>query len=356
MAVNLPDWIEDIRVPVAGDSFNWAGKESVNNKRSLVIHHSAGPTNQDGYVIANYHTAPAPQGHGWGGVGYHFVIRHDDHPKGAGIEYVGDLETWRAHVLNDNPGRVGICLIGNFVEHLPGKRQLELARQLVDYFISPNFVLPYIEDYGQVVAHGLIPGQSTACPGYANPNFNSWFGYLRGGSFPYNLYGAAEQLPVPAPAPEPTPVPVEQPEYEKTFVEKVYDAVTTRDAFAVDVTAAGSPVSVPEGTLVNVGGTFDFQGKQYIRTVYSVTKGTWYGLPADAFEPIVHDIPVVVETPEPSPEPETPEVTPPAEKPLEPVAGGLIVKLLNLLAILFSPILKLLGRRNKDVGSDKSGS
>jgi hypothetical protein len=307
MAIDLHEsFIDDIRQPVAGDSYGWAALEPTTRKTQLVIHHSASNSlrnpGEDGYSIANYHV----NSNGWGGVGYHFVIRHDRHPKGAGVEYVGDLGTWRAHVLNQNPGKVGICLAGNFSEEVPGRRQLELTRQLIDFFIAPNNILPTIENYSQVVGHRDL--MATACPGDGR---DAWFGYLRGAGFPSHLYDApAPPAPVvfqevhPEPivetVPEPTPVveyvepeeevnviPImdaEKPEHETSYTvfELPRDQSVTEDTQAVDFSLHNAPHAIENGKEVRCYGQFTFENRIYYRVLQSVS-GSFYGVPVEAF-------------------------------------------------------------------------
>lgn len=332
ITVPLPGLV-DIRQPILGDSFGWAGLEPTAAKKSLLIHHSASPNNQDGFDIASHHV----NNNGWGGIGYHFVITHDSYagrpnftPPGAQVQYVGDLNTWRAHAMNDNPGRVGICLVGNFVNGVPGKRQLELTRELIDFLIAPNNILPSINFHSQVIGHGQLQGQSTACPGYANPNYAAWFGYLRGGGFPANLYAAP--LPTPEPPVVPTPPTPETPTIDPVpgkggrielpsgdlvinYREEPSQRPVARDgAHGIDVTTGQVTVpNIPVGTVIDVAAYFDFNGRSYARTVYSATHGKWNGLDTEYFNPIEvgtvttvvngqpsGDIPVTVIPPDPT--------------------------------------------------------
>lgn len=355
---SLPGMI-DLRSPIAGDSFSWSGIEPAAAKKSLVIHHSASPNNQDGFDIAAYHV----NHNGWGGIGYHFVITHDDYkgrpgatPAGAQIQYVGDLLTWRAHVENANPGRVGICLVGNFVDAVPGPNQLRLARQLIDFFIDKNNVLPSINFYSQVTGHGLIPGQQTSCPGYANPNFSPWFGYLQGGGFPDGLYAPAP-TPPPPPAPEPAPTPPSSSVEEVPVPVKVIPGgvvwepleaqvtyvVQREGAFAKDalnnVVLDATRANLTIGTNVAVAGFFTFNGERFVRTVYATAHDTWTGVPAVFFQ---------------LPDVQPPEILEPEEDFAKTLENGFLdlpadkrptfwQLLSELGAITLGPVLRLLG-------------
>lgn len=308
----------DLRQPIQGDSFNWEAQEPAAAKKSLVIHHSASPLNQDAFDIAAFHV----NSNKWGGIGYHFVITHDSYPgragqtpAGAQIQYAGDLLTWRAHVMNSNPGRVGICLVGNFVTGVPGPNQLRLARQLIDFLMAKNNVLPSINFYSQVTGHGLVAGQQTQCPGWQSPSFGTWFSYLTGGAFPDALYATAPvpTPPAPAPAPEPTPgqgsgqpsgeIPVKVvPGYVATFQEIHEPRTVLRDgAYAVDVpnnvaVLEATKRHLLKGTPVDVWGYFSHNGDQYARTQYAVTHNTWTGIPLSFLQP--PDVPDILDNPD----------------------------------------------------------
>ncbi len=312
MSINLnKDWIKDLRNPVAGDSFSWSGVEAPAAKKSIVIHHSASradnPGLENGFTIARYHT----EHNGWGGVGYHFVITHDKDGEPE-VQYVGDLATYRAHCANDNPGRVGICLTGNFEVELPGPKQLALARRLVDFLLEPNNILPSLNYHSQVKYHNGIPGQSTGCPGWKNPKFHDWFGYLSNAKtpFPSHLY------PAPAPAPAPVvitpaaavipPAPV-IPEWDRTWSLKRENRPILRPGAPVISVAesvkSGKLIKVrelPLGEVVEVVGYFQNEGTTYARTQYAVERGIWNGIPVQFFD-----------APEPLPAPAPAPVVPP---------------------------------------------
>jgi hypothetical protein len=275
-------FIEDVRDPVAGDSYSWSGIEPAAAKKSIVIHHSGvhSRNHEDAFSVANYHV----NNNGWGGVGYHLVIRHDSHPKGAGVEYCGDLLTYRAHVLNNNPGRIGISLMGDLTQEKPGRNQLLLARRLIDFLLAPNNLMPSLNYYSQIIGHGMIAGQSTACPGYQAPWFHDWYDYLRSERpFPDHFYAA------PAPAPQPVPVVVappappadNRPEWEKTWTPQIFPAkvvaVPSADVFSFPQNKVVK--SLPGNELVkDIAGAFTVAGQLYYQTQYSASKGLFNGI------------------------------------------------------------------------------
>jgi len=311
MSINLPiPGLVDIRQPILGDSFGWAGLEPAAAKKSVVFHHSASDQPaEDGFSIADYHV----NHNGWGGSGYHLVITRSDYPgrlpftqPGAQIQYVGDLGTWRAHVLHQNPGRIGVCFVG--ME--PDEEQLKLGRQLMDFFVAPNNILPSINYLNQATVHQLVPGQSTECPG---STFRTWLPYLQGGPWPY-ASANDPQLPTSEPIQSPpTPEPGkggdERSEYEKTWRAQPSKTPIQREgATAIDVVSGHVVATIPVGQSVDIAGYFDFQGHIYARTVYSATNGKWNGIDATYFEAptgqVTADIPVAhpdVANPAPDP-------------------------------------------------------
>jgi hypothetical protein len=365
MAVDLKQsWIDDVREPVMGDSYTWYALEPTAAKKSLVIHHSGvhSRNHEDAFSVARYHVI----NNGWGGIGYHFVITHDSHPNGARIQYAGDLGTWRAHVASDNPGRVGISLMGDFTQEKPGENQLRLARQLIDFLMAPNGILPSINYPSQIIGHGQIAGQATACPGWQAPWFNDWMNYLKGGSFPAHFYAAPAPAPVTPPAPPapvevvPTPEPV-TPEWEQTWKPLREDKQILRDgAYAVDITTGKVLTQIPRNEIVKVGGYFWQGGKEYMRTVWATEAGKWNGIPIEFSETDAVPVPVIVVPGSGAP---TPPPLPPSESAPNPLLEGdefadlanapdpridwwqVWVEAKEMIAVLLSPILKALGKK-----------
>lgn len=305
MSIEIPsDIARDIRQPVTGDSFGWEGVEPAAAKKSIVIHATASQApDEDGFVIADYHV----NHNGWGGVGVHLVATKDAYqgkpqfglPAGAQLQYVGDLESWRAGTVNQNPGRIHIEISGLFTEghDIPSANQLRVVRAFIDWAISPNNVLPSLNHYSQVTYHNAVPGQNTACPGWGHPSFQAWFAYLQGGPWPTHLYPPptpetpppAEQSTVvtpetPATLPSPgkggTAIPVTVlPEYEATYrVHLEKKTIARTGANAIDVITGREVAAIAEGREIDIAGYFDFQGHTYARTVYADTHNVWNGI------------------------------------------------------------------------------
>lgn len=355
MAIEIPENIaHDIRQPILGDSFGWAGLEPAAAKKSIVIHGTGSEAPlEDGFTMADYHV----NHNGWGGIGVHFVVTEDGYPgkpqfslpAGAHAQYVGDLLTWRAGTLNQNNGRIHIEISGLLENHPPTAAQLRATRAIIDFLLAPNNLMPSLNFYSQVTYHNAVPGQNTACPGWRHPSFAQWFAYLQGGAFPDALFAP------PAPAPDPTPVIPETPvipdppvptpgtviqpapetpapsdmtpgkgggtdipvnvvkEYQATYrVQAGQKAIQRDGAVAVSVPELtpieNSRARLGVGGIVDVAGYFDFQGRTYARTVYSELHDLWNGVDTVFFDLPTGQLsgPIAVNTPEvahPAPDP-----------------------------------------------------
>lgn len=95
----------------------------------------------------------AHRGRNFGDIGYHYLI------DPAGRVWEGRPLNWQgAHVANQNPGNLGICLMGNYEEQYPTETQLAaverfVAAQMRRYDVPVSRVFTHRE---------LAP---TACPG-----------------------------------------------------------------------------------------------------------------------------------------------------------------------------------------------
>ncbi len=296
MPLSLPDNIAvDLRQPVAGDSFNWEALEPAAAKKSIVIHATASEDiHEDGFTVADYHV----NHNGWGGVGVHGCVTKDAYPgrpgvtnPGAQLQYVGDLLTWRAGTLNQNPGRIHIEISGLFTpgHGVPSEGQLRAVRAFIDYALAPNNVLPSLNYYNQVTYHNAVPDQNTECPGWQHPQFAEWFGYLQGGAEP-SWWNPPAPTPPPQPTPEvPTPVPVTViPDYQSSWTPGLATLTVTQPG-AVAINAETGEVltnTAPYlgvGTVVQSGGTYRHAGGDFVRTLWSTNNNKWNGIESTFF-------------------------------------------------------------------------
>ncbi len=149
---------QDLRISIPGNSETWYRVQETANFIGVAVHHTAGPSNQSPESIALYHVNVR----GWGGVGYHFLIK----PNGT-VCYVGDVKTQRAHVANLNHKYIGISMIGTFMGEKPTDEQLRsvylLNKELIE--VDSRFNM----SWGEVKRHNEL--SATACPGDTWPEW-----------------------------------------------------------------------------------------------------------------------------------------------------------------------------------------
>ena len=141
--------------------------------KAVVVHHSAN-TIDTPQSMDNYHRNVK---HWSKGLGYHFVIGNGV-KTGDGQIYVGSrwqkqcegahcrtqsgtyFGTWRPKNYFNEHG-IGICLVGNFENGRPTRKQLVSLERLITFLCSKTGISPY-----HVYGHGEVT-HKTACPGKA---------------------------------------------------------------------------------------------------------------------------------------------------------------------------------------------
>ncbi len=117
---------------------------------SIVIHHTGGGPQETPQGIHEYHLSI-----GFGGVGYHYLIER------TGTVWRGrPLWARGAHARNQNSGRIGIALLGNYAEESPGYQMTLQARRLIA-------VLEELYGKLKIYPHYAMPDSTTDCPGPA---------------------------------------------------------------------------------------------------------------------------------------------------------------------------------------------
>lgn len=117
----------------------------------LVFHYSAGlPGPVSSESIADHHVGT----NGWPGPGYHLVIDE------GFLDYIGDINTQRAHIKGLNDKGIGTCFTGLYDNTLPAAADIEVARILVaeldDFFGHKK----------EIKGHWHVNGRiHTPCPG-----------------------------------------------------------------------------------------------------------------------------------------------------------------------------------------------
>ncbi len=130
---------------------------------AIVIHHS-GTKNGNAAIFDRWHK----EGNHWEGVGYNFVIGNGTDSGNGQVEVTF---RWRkqktgAH-CGGTPGNwankeaVGICLVGNFNQTVPTRRQMQSILKLIR-FLQNRYRIPKSRIYGHKTTPGAGP---TDCPG-----------------------------------------------------------------------------------------------------------------------------------------------------------------------------------------------
>ena len=131
-------------------------KRKLSDTTHIDIHHSASLTeNYKGYKtikqFAYYHV----NGHGWPGIGYHYIVTPEDIIYKTGI-----AREMRWSVGGNNSYTISIMAVGNFdkeeISEDQYKNLLELTRTVMNAYNIP------VEN---VMGHNEFPDQNTKCPG-----------------------------------------------------------------------------------------------------------------------------------------------------------------------------------------------
>jgi len=135
--------------PVAPRAWKW-----------IVLHHSASDRGSAA-LFDEWHRA-----RGWDELGYHFVITNGHGGRDGAVEVGGrwTKQKWGAHCKVPgnayNERGIGICLVGDFEDHMPSAAQLASLARLVEFLCAR-----YDIDPANVIGHRDAPGAHTACPG-----------------------------------------------------------------------------------------------------------------------------------------------------------------------------------------------
>jgi hypothetical protein len=152
--------------PAVGESIEaevgWEPQLSLRKWDWIVVHHSATLVGS----AASFHRGH--QRRGWEGLGYHFVIGNGSETRDGMVEvgYRWTRQLTGAHVGGDNNiGKIGICLVGNFDNERPSAKQLASLAKLVRYLQTRHGVPSW-----RVVGHrDVVAAGYTHCPGAQFP-------------------------------------------------------------------------------------------------------------------------------------------------------------------------------------------
>ena len=142
--------------------FEWQPSVAESSWEFLVLHHSATLSGSVASIDSEHKTRRDSAGNAWLGIGYHFVIGNGNGMPDGKVQATFRWEqqihgAHSGHALFNSKG-IGICLIGNFEDAPPSRKQLSALRLLVKqlgerYQISSQ----------QVMSHADI--RPTSCPG-----------------------------------------------------------------------------------------------------------------------------------------------------------------------------------------------
>lgn len=132
------------------------------NWKYIVIHHSA----TDFGNAARFDTIHRRKG--WDELGYHFVITNGQGGPDGAVQ-VGSRWIKQKHGAHcgGTPGNeynevgIGICLVGNFNDHMPTEAQLASLDELVEFLATYCDITPR-----NVIAHRDAPNAATDCCGH----------------------------------------------------------------------------------------------------------------------------------------------------------------------------------------------
>ncbi len=134
---------------------NMARMQPINR---ITLHHDGmSPFTDTSYEAARDRIEAIRRAHagqpGWGDIGYHYCI-----DPGGRVWEARSLDWQGAHVANQNPGNVGICVLGNYEHQVPTPTQLDTVEAMLNQTMARHRVpLANVHTHKE-----LAP---TACPG-----------------------------------------------------------------------------------------------------------------------------------------------------------------------------------------------
>jgi N-acetylmuramoyl-L-alanine amidase len=151
-----------------GVSSEWQPSPQIEKNWTAIIIHHSGTRNGNAAIFDKWHKE---ENH-WDGVGYDFVIGNGSNSSDGQVEttYRWEQQKVGAHCGGTqgnwaNKDGIGICLVGDFNQTTPSRKQMQSLVRLVQ-FLQERYRIPKSRIYG----HGTTPGaRMTDCPGKRFP-------------------------------------------------------------------------------------------------------------------------------------------------------------------------------------------
>ncbi|MBL4883802.1 MAG: N-acetylmuramoyl-L-alanine amidase [Planctomycetaceae bacterium] len=138
--------------PATSKANLWQPENTPRNWKYIVLHHTAASQGSVASIHQMHSQRVDSQGNPWRGIGYHFVIGNGNEMEDGKIEqtfrWIDQIEGAHAGNAKYNNAGIGVCLIGNFDQTKPTKKQLASLKKLVDilkqqYGINTQHVVPH---------------------------------------------------------------------------------------------------------------------------------------------------------------------------------------------------------------------
>ncbi len=140
----------------------WMAGVPESDWKYIVIHHTATGSGSVESIHSEHRRRKDADGNPWLGIGYHFVIGNGQGMQDGAVEstFRWEEQLHGAHSGNAlfNARGIGICLIGNFEQAPPTKKQMHAVRNLVQVLATRHEI-----PGEQIIGHGSV--KATACPG-----------------------------------------------------------------------------------------------------------------------------------------------------------------------------------------------
>ena len=130
--------------------------DPLNKVEIIVIHHSQRENDSPDFIKKRH-----IENRKWEDTGYHFLISNGTRGTMDGELHVGRSEKLMgAHVYGHNRNSIGICLIGNFDNKKPSKKQMKTLKEFLKEKMKKYGIKPE-----KILGHREFEGVTKTCPG-----------------------------------------------------------------------------------------------------------------------------------------------------------------------------------------------